>query len=348
MIKWVGEAQSFRTFNEGRGLIEVAGELVNGVHRPLKRMNLLITKRCNLRCKMCDHPLKRVPYQDLSLEQLKQVIREAAQLGVEAVDLTGGEPMLRDDIYEMIACAKSVGMDVVLVTNGTLIKEREAQKLVAAGLRSVVISLEGVEVVNDRIRGRGNYQKAVHALQCFLKFKERLGDIKAGVTISNLNFRQLYDFTRFLFEEVGINAISYNPFTRYMLTPSHFKAAESFEIPPDQLDLLREELDKIIAYSGQGLGSFPDPRYLKKIPDYFAGASMLPAQGCSLPLQSCAVDSHGAVYACLKEMAEAGNVTRTSLPEIIAGEVYQKSCQRALRRECGGCLSSCYEELHSG
>jgi MoaA/NifB/PqqE/SkfB family radical SAM enzyme len=316
-------------------------------HVKLKRICFLVTRKCNLWCKMCDYRGIHIADKDLSLEEIGALIRYSADMGLEWLDITGGEPMVRKDIYDIIATAKSHNIRVSMCSNGTLIGQEEAGKLVESGLTAVVISLEGFEELNDRLRGRGNYQKALQAIRSFKKYSDRMGDIKAGVIISRYNYQQIYDFTRFLFEEVGITAISFNPFTKWMLHHQKHNQLDDFIITPDLLPALKMELDKIVTYSADTVGRFPDAGYFNKIPDYFAGKSLVPGTGCTQPLHICGIESNGLVYPCLMEHIPAGNIKELSLPEIIAGRKYQDTCRRAIHRQCEGCLSACYERVHS-
>src|SRR5690606_12895269 len=157
----------------------------------IKRLNLLISKRCNLHCRMCDYRLGSLFTKELTIDQIKDLIHDAVDLGLEQLELSGGEPMLYKDIYKVIEYGKSFGLKIMMMTNGVLIGEDEVEKLVFSGLQGVVISLEGFEEINDKIRGLGNYEKAINAIKGFQKQKKHMDFIKVGITISQYNYRQL-------------------------------------------------------------------------------------------------------------------------------------------------------------
>jgi len=296
---------------------------------------------------MCDYRTLHFADKDLSFEQIRHMLEDARDLGCEWLDLTGGEPLMRKDILDIIASATSLGLKVSMCTNGTLIDEHTAERLLEAGLVTVVVSLEGPRELNDALRGGGNYEKTMRALSWFVREKHRMEHVKVGVIISKMNFRYLADFTKFLFEEVGITSISFNPFTKWMLHVNKHTTLEDFVITEDLLPALRMELEKIIAYAATSPGLFPAPSYFRKIPDYFADGNLVPDTGCTLPLAVCGVEAEGTVYPCLMEHIPAGNVREASLKTIISGAVYQDTCRRALTRNCEGCLSACYEKVHS-
>ena len=80
-----------------------------------------ITNRCNLKCKMCDIPKNKIG--ELSTAQWKQVIKDAAASGARAIVFSGGEPLLREDIFELIDFTKNNSLGACLTSNGYLINE---------------------------------------------------------------------------------------------------------------------------------------------------------------------------------------------------------------------------------
>jgi pyrroloquinoline quinone biosynthesis protein E len=114
-----------------------------------------LTHRCPLRCPYCSNPveLERAST-ELSAEEWRRVLREAAALGVLQVHFSGGEPMVRRDLGAMIAEAASLGLYSNLITSGALGGEREIAAFAEAGLRHVQLSVQDHEAGNaDRIAG---------------------------------------------------------------------------------------------------------------------------------------------------------------------------------------------------
>ena len=112
------------------------------------------TRRCNLRCAHCYSASANVPYPDeLTTDQAKAMLDDLASFGTPVVLFSGGEPMLRGDIIELIRHARAGGLRAVLSTNGTLITPRQADNLADAGLSYVGVSLDGLKPTNDSFRG---------------------------------------------------------------------------------------------------------------------------------------------------------------------------------------------------
>lgn len=127
--------------------------------RVVRDLRVSVTPRCNFRCTYCD-PLglgHADPVGTLSVQDVAHVLEAAVGLGMRSVRFTGGEPLLRRELPEMIACAKRLGVeDVAITTNATLL-ERRLDALLAAGLDRVNISLDAVSpAVFRRATGGGN------------------------------------------------------------------------------------------------------------------------------------------------------------------------------------------------
>ena len=122
-------------------------------YRPLY-VKIKLMFGCNLKCVMCNHwRMTREP--PLAMDRFFTVLNELAELGCRKIHLSGGEPLLRPQIPELIAHATTLGLRVTMTTNGTLIDKTLARRLVEAGLRGVNVSLDSPDRrVHDRIRGQ--------------------------------------------------------------------------------------------------------------------------------------------------------------------------------------------------
>jgi MoaA/NifB/PqqE/SkfB family radical SAM enzyme len=284
---------------------------------------------------------------ELPLELLKTIIRDFADLGGEVLELSGGEPMMREGIYELVAEACSRGLQTLMVTNGTLIGDAEAEKLLKAGLTSVSFSLEGPESLNDHLRGRGNFQKTMGAIRSFLHQAKQPGfEVLVGVTLSKYNYKTMVDFTKYLLEEIGVHQITINPFEKWMLKGNNRETRPvEFEISNDLIPELTREIERLIEYGQSMPNRLPPAGFLRKIPDYFLGKRFIPAGGCTIPSTFCGVEANGWVYPCWKTRPAVGCLQETSLADILASRSYYDLRDRALAGKCDGCLTSCYTEI---
>lgn len=149
-----------------------------------------ITRACNLRCIHCyasansqKHP------NELTTREAKSFIDELASFRVPVLLFSGGEPLMRQDFFELAAYAKERGIHTALSTNGTLITPTVAQRLKEIGLGYVGISLDGVGKTNDQFRGKvGAFQAALEGIRNCLAVGQRVG---LRFTLSRHNYNQL-------------------------------------------------------------------------------------------------------------------------------------------------------------
>lgn len=130
---------------------------------------LELTRACNLKCIHCLNNSGIKQKDELTKEDLLKLIKNFSSHGVQEIRFTGGEPLLFNGIYDLIKFATEEGICTSLGTNGTLVTKEVAKKLKESGLKKVVVSIDGNKKIHDKIRGRKNYQKAMHGLKYLQK-----------------------------------------------------------------------------------------------------------------------------------------------------------------------------------
>lgn len=125
---------------------------------------IMLTSRCNIRCKICD--VWRQEFRsELSSDEVKDFIDQAIALGVRNIYMTGGEALLRPDIISLIDHAGFKGVETTINTNGSLIDDAMARSLVGSRLRNITFSIDGPDAsVHDAVRGRGAFIKAIEGM----------------------------------------------------------------------------------------------------------------------------------------------------------------------------------------
>jgi pyrroloquinoline quinone biosynthesis protein E len=120
-----------------------------------------LTYACPLHCPYCSNPLALGDYRDeLTTQEWHRVLAEAAALGVLQLHLSGGEPMQRHDIVDLVRCANELGMYTNLITSGLGFSDRRADQLRDAGLDHVQISIQADEqALSDRIAGTPSFER---------------------------------------------------------------------------------------------------------------------------------------------------------------------------------------------
>ncbi len=121
------------------------------------------TRRCNLKCRHCYSNGGLEGEHELSSDKAKYVVKQIADAGSRIIIFDGGEPLMREDIYDLISYAKSLGLSTVLGTNGTLITPSVIQKLLGTGLDHCAVSIDGVTPqTHEWLRNvKGCFEKAI-------------------------------------------------------------------------------------------------------------------------------------------------------------------------------------------
>ncbi|SHO23912.1 Putative heme biosynthesis protein [Moritella viscosa] len=138
---------------------------VRKIPGPVVIWNLI--RRCNLSCRHCYSTSLDIDFKDeLTTEQIKTTIDDLDIAHVPVIILSGGEPLLRPDIFEITAYAKAKGFYVALSTNGILINEDNIEKIKAAKYQYVGISIDGLEQFHDHFRRmQGSFKTSMHAIK---------------------------------------------------------------------------------------------------------------------------------------------------------------------------------------
>ncbi len=135
---------------------------------PLRFLVLEVTRRCNLACAYCGSACNGAPQgEELSASEWIRVIREIVQdfdATKMTVEITGGEPLVKEGIFDILNELGRLGCRFGMVSNGQLLDQSTARTIVRSGLRSLSLSLDAPFALNDELRGRGASQKVVSAI----------------------------------------------------------------------------------------------------------------------------------------------------------------------------------------
>jgi putative heme d1 biosynthesis radical SAM protein NirJ1 len=174
-----------------------AAEMRHGTsegHGPVVAWNM--TRTCNLHCRHCYMDADAHAHEgELTTAEAKKFIDDLAAFHVPALLLSGGEPLTREDFFELAEYASARGVRPTLSTNGTLITEESAKKIKAAGVAYVGVSLDGPEHVNDAFRGKqGAYGAAMRGIQNCVAAGQRVG-LRFTINKANVgNLDEIFDF----------------------------------------------------------------------------------------------------------------------------------------------------------
>jgi putative heme d1 biosynthesis radical SAM protein NirJ1 len=143
---------------------------------------------------------------ELTTEEAKRFIDDLAEFNVPVLLFSGGEPLMRKDFFELAEYAAAKGIRPTLSTNGTLITREVAERIKKIGVGYVGISLDGLQEVNDKFRGKeGAFQAAMEGIQNCVAVGQRVG---LRFTINHHNIQELDRIFDFI-EEKGINRVCF-------------------------------------------------------------------------------------------------------------------------------------------
>jgi cyclic pyranopterin phosphate synthase len=173
---------------------------LDAYNRPISYLRISVTDRCNLRCVYCMPPqgvAKRAHGEILRYEEIETVVRAAAALGITKVRLTGGEPLVRPgivDLVRMLACVEGID-DLAMTTNAILLNDY-AKELAQAGLRRVNISLDTLRPERfERITRCGRLEDVLAGMEAARQ--AGLTPIKINtVVMRGMNDDEVVDFAR--------------------------------------------------------------------------------------------------------------------------------------------------------
>ena len=314
-------------------------ERQNNLMGRLKEVICSITNRCNLRCKMCEIPLNME--EELSTEVWKGVIEDAAFIGAQTMVFSGGEPLIREDLFELIHFSKKNHMNACLTSNGGLINEAIAFKLKKSGVDVVNISIEGPQDIHDSLRGEGAFKKAISALG---DLKKHNIETTIATVISKYNYRHL-NYLVGLAKDNNVTTIRFQPFSAIFMKEHSPKS--SFLIEEDTLDDLGAVIENITKACHDNKIATNSIGYMKEIPFYFRDKDQLTRNGCSSLWSSAPINVKGEVFPCWvlnKEKHTIGNISTQRFRKIWNSKKHQKIKEKIIEKGCPGCMMSCYDD----
>lgn len=212
-----------------------------------------ITHSCNLRCRICDIWKTAKTEKDIGIDHIKKLLSQAKKLGVREVALSGGEALLRKDIFEILDYARNLKIkNLGILTNGILVREyfdRIKPYLIDNSI-SPVISLDSLkEDLHNQIRNSiSAWQETSEALRMLSSMKKEYPGISFNVItiILNKNLEELPDLALFI-KSLGADTLQFQALLPNNLNMSERKRS-AFWISPEELPLLDKIIDKLIEF----------------------------------------------------------------------------------------------------
>lgn len=167
---------------------------------PIKVLRVAVTQRCNLNCIYCHHEGECSQddngRKEITKDEIEDLLKVASELGIKKVRFTGGEPLVRNDIVDIIQTASKYMDDVSISTNGTLLSDKVSD-LKEAGISRVNVTLNTLnEEIYKSITGKNKLQEVLEGIEKTLD--EEIFPIKVNMVVMKRNYREIKDMIEFI------------------------------------------------------------------------------------------------------------------------------------------------------
>jgi len=285
------------------------------------------TQACNISCLHCYRDAGNKYNDELNTEEGKRLLDGMARAGFKIIILSGGEPLMRPDIYELISYAKSIGLRPVLGTNGILITEEVALKLKEAGLGAAGISLD--KKIHDHFRqSEGAWDKTIAAMEVCRKVGLRF---QVHTTVTSLNEKEVTDITDLAVEK---GAMAHHIF--FLVPTGRGKDIEDTTLKTEQYEaVINRILDKQQEVSIE-IKPTCAPQFMRIAKE--RGIPMRFTKGCLAGTSYCVILPNGNLQACPYLPIKVGNVRDTDFDILWRdSEMFNQFRHEPLKGGCGTC-----------
>ncbi|MGC8845723.1 MAG: radical SAM protein [Candidatus Hydrogenedens sp.] len=299
-----------------------------------------VTYRCNLRCVMCGlcELREHSNPDELTTEEWKSIIQSAKKLGTFIISISGGEPLLRKDLEEIICCAEKNKISTHLCTNGTLIDIDRAKTLRDSGLKTISFSLDSAnEKIHDAIRGKGQYQKTIAGIQNIRCIAPKIR-VSINTVMTKTNFKDISSLVP-LAKKLGAVQIKFAPIHSNLLHRyKNEKVWEELFFNEKELQELDNELTKAKNLcKTEGILTTSD-RFYSGISKSFIQQNIFT---CFAGFLDCTVTPNGKIGAC------CDIESNLSLREQPLDEIWRSAEFHAVRQKVIQCKKYCWDTTNT-
>ena len=290
-----------------------------------------VTRKCNLECSHCYINAARSELQgELNTEEAKCLINQIADVSRPLLILSGGEPLLRTDLYDLIQYGANKGLRMGVGSNGSLINQQVAKNLKAAGVKTVSISLDSRNPEkHDEFRGvKGSWQKAINAIAAL---RQNGVLVQVNTTVTQQNHNEIEEIMS-LAEELGVEN-----FHLFFLVPTG-RGIRIADISPAMYESMIKSTFAKIGKHRLNVKPSCAPQFMRIAKDM--GLDMRQwIRGCMAGLYYCRIYPNGDVTPCPYLPVKLGNIREKTFGEIWFGSKVFKNLRDfdALKGKCGAC-----------
>jgi MoaA/NifB/PqqE/SkfB family radical SAM enzyme len=299
-----------------------------------------LTERCNLRCSHC-YQSGSHGMDELSFDEIRGVSEEVSEMLAAwseiydikfspSFNITGGEPFLRQDLFDILDHLGGRGFELYILTNGTLIDREKAVRLAVTSVGGVQVSIEGPEEIHDGIRGKGSFAASLRGISFLL---DAGITVTLNATLSEINAEHFPEMVS-LASSIGAQRLGFSRLVpsgrgaglvKKMIDKERLKRIyeEIFSMAPEHLEIVTG--DPVSSQMSLEPGSH-DQR-------------VVPTAGCAAGLSGLTFLPDGTITPCRRLFIPIGNVRKESLREVWAtsGILNALRDRSSYRGRCGAC-----------
>lgn len=308
-----------------------------------KNMNITIdvTSKCNLRCKHCR--VNEIEY-DMPLEEIKTAFKKLSDFKPRGVFISGGEPLIREDIVDIVKESKKLAPVTVLNTNSLLLTEKNLKDLIEAGLNYIQVSVDGIEEQHDYIRGKGTYRKTIEKLKMINKYSDKIKlHISSVVSLKNIDYMEEFARQILEVEKINVQILGFKRFIpNNVLKDTASLGREGLKKLYDNLNKLQKKYKRktTIASDMPMKNVFNEKKAFEVLKKY-----NMQCVGCSAGVNGISIRNNGTVTPCTLLYISCGNILKQDLNEIMENASMIKIKNRELKGKCGNCK---YKQICGG
>ena len=302
------------------------------------RAEFRFTDNCNSRCITCN-AWKNKSENELTTEELKDVLGQLRAMGIKQLVFTGGEPLLRNDIGAVVKEASSLGFEaIIIVTNGLLL-EKKADELLDGGVTHIDVSIDAIGEANDKIRGvPGYYDRAVKGIETVQRLKKSKGldDVAVTIMTTLLMKDNVDDIPKLV--ELAKSLDAYLLFNLLDDRVDIFKGIPLSELLVKDEEKIDETIDYLKSVNKKHPGLISQCDYtLEYARDYLKGKNRYNFH-CIHGYKRVCLGAHGEIYPSCWAMPPIGNIREDNLQEIIGSKKQRELAKKMYKMECPKCI----------
>lgn len=311
-----------------------------------------VTARCNLTCQQCNIIYANSDVRECTLDEIKRIADNFAQLKVAIVLLTGGEPFARQDLPEIIKAFTERGVHVRMQTNGHA-SEEQIQRAIENGGNDISISLDSLRPESqDQINGGfgKSWHEALRTIATFTKYLPKTGSFAAlGCVLQRQNLRDIPEVIRFGSQIGWFTSLVPIHVTTHS-APMNFRTFDqSLRFRPEEYAAVAALLHEVRQMRKAGALLYDSDQYLDDIQRFVAGepTTWRAKNGgvCDSPNLYFAVLPNGEFAPCCDHRLHAGVQTfAADFPKTFRDREFRRKVH-SVTSACSGCMYGSYPEI---